>query len=97
MTAHEIDRLLTIAAFALPRLAVLLLRRGFLAILLGTLSAWLVLDAAPDWMARFDAEYEPNSLANGLWTVFGWIPALVYSSLLWLGKRSLQKIGKKQT
>ena len=96
MTAEAIDRYLAIAAFALPVVAVMVIRNRFLAIFLGTISAWLILDASSDWIAKFDPDYEPNSLSNTIWTGLGWIPALIYTSLLCAAKGRIKVIRKKQ-
>jgi hypothetical protein len=96
MTAETIDQILSMAALAVPVLAVVGIRNRLLAIFFGTVSAWLILDASSDWIHKFDPEYEPNSISNTIWTGLGWIPALIYSSLLWFAKMQIQKLGKKQ-
>ena len=96
MTAEEADHCLTIASLAIPVLAVIAIRNRFLAIFLGTISAWLIVDASSDWIAKFDPDYEPNSLSNTIWTGLGWILALWYSCILWFVKSQVLKLKKRE-
>lgn len=95
-TAQHVDQLLGIISCVLPILAVVVIRNPLISILLGTISSWIILGSASCWIHEFDSEYNPTSVSNTLWLLVGWIPALIYATIIWSVKNLILQIKKRR-
>lgn len=92
MTAHETDILYFGLSLLLPCLAVVTLKRGWIAIPLAALSHWLILEAAGERLRALDSERDSAAISDSLWFLFGWIQGLILAAILWSIKKLIQLI-----
>ncbi len=81
MTAHQADIIYTSLAFILPIAAVVVIRKGWVAIPLAAFSHWATVDVARRVLQQLDPKRDAG-LYDALWKVFGWIQAILLVIIL---------------
>ena len=86
MTAHQADIIYTSLGFILPIAAVVVIRKGWVAIPLAAFSHWATVDFARRVLQQLDPKRDAG-LYDALWKVFGWIQAILLVIILWTMKQ----------
>ena len=86
MTAQQADTLYFSLSLALPILVIALTRKAWIAIPLAAVLDWSVLVLAGLKLQELDPERDA-AMTDGIWLLFGIIPALIFASILWAIKQ----------
>ncbi len=95
MTAHEADKIYLTLSLLVPCATIVMIKRGWIAIPLATISHWLILEVGGRQIQELDPERDAVIL-DSIWRVFGWIPALFLAIILWSIKTLLSRRMKKR-